>query len=233
MAKQAVLLVNLGSPDSTSVPDVRRYLDEFLSDDRVLDKPEVDPAVRAEVLHPAQAPEGVGPCLLDDLEPEGSPLIVTSKQPAETRAGAQSDMPVALAMRYGTPSIPDVIGKLAADGVEELFLIPLYPHYAMSSYETVVVRVQEVVTRNRPEDAHDHSAAVLQRTGVHRRALSKRQDPISMRISITSCSATTAYPCGICARPTPRAPTAPSCSNCCTRAQPRAQATCYKCADTS
>lgn len=149
MAKQAVLLVNLGSPDSTSVADVRRYLDEFLSDDRVIDKPKpVQQFVLKAFILPKR-PKASAHAYASIWTPEGSPLIVTSRN-LQRLVQEQADVPVALAMRYGSPSIPDVVGRLASDGVEELFLVPLYPHYAMSSYETVVVRVMEVARELAP-----------------------------------------------------------------------------------
>ncbi len=150
MPKQAALLVNLGSPDSTSVPDVRRYLGEFLSDDRVLDSPKLIQQFVLRCFILPFRPQKSAHAYRTIWAPEGSPLIVLSRKLRDlVQAGVH--LPVALAMRYGTPSIPSVIGQLAADGVEELFLIPLYPHYAMSSYETVVVRVQEVVREQAPK----------------------------------------------------------------------------------
>lgn len=149
MPKQAVLLVNLGSPDSTSVDDVRRYLDEFLSDDRVIDKPK---PIQQFVLkcfilpkRPKQSAHAYSTIWTD----EGSPLMVTSRN-LQRLVQARFGLPVALAMRYGNPSIPSVVDQLARDGVIDLFLVPLYPHYAMSSYETVVVRVQEVARERAP-----------------------------------------------------------------------------------
>jgi ferrochelatase len=150
MAKQAVLLVNLGSPDSTSVPDVRRYLDEFLSDDRVLDswKPIQQFVLRCFIL--PSRPKRSAHAYSTIWTPEGSPLMVLSKKLREL-VQAQVSVPVALAMRYGNPSIPSVISQLVRDGVEDLYLVPLYPHYAMSSYETVVVRVNEVLREQAPK----------------------------------------------------------------------------------
>ena len=79
MAKQAVLLVNLGSPDSTSVADVRRYLDEFLSDDRVIDKPKpVQQFVLKAFILPKR-PKASAHAYASIWTPEGSPLIVTSR----------------------------------------------------------------------------------------------------------------------------------------------------------
>ena len=150
MSKKAVLLLNLGSPDSTKIPDVRRYLREFLSDGRVLD---VNPLLRAIVLNlfilPFR-PRKSAAAYATIWTEAGSPLIVTSRKQRDLLA-AKLDVPVHLAMRYGQPSVPDVMKKIVADGTEELFLVPLYPHYAMSSYETAVVQAMEEVARQKPE----------------------------------------------------------------------------------
>jgi len=151
MPDKAVLLVNLGSPDSTSVEDVRRYLKEFLSDDRVIDTPKL---IQQFVLNcfilpkrPKQSAEAYASIWTD----EGSPLIVTSKKLQNLLQERFDDIHIELAMRYGKPSISDAISNLKQRGVKELFIVPLYPHYAMSSYETVVVRVQEELAQNAPE----------------------------------------------------------------------------------
>jgi ferrochelatase len=153
MPKRAVLLVNLGSPDSTSVPDVRRYLDEFLGDERVIDRPE-NAFLRSILVHriiiPKRAPNSAH-AYEQIWTNDGSPLIVISKSVQQKLAAALGPAtPVYLAMRYGSPSIASVVAQIAADGVEELLLFPQYPHYAMSSYETVVVRVLEEVARQAP-----------------------------------------------------------------------------------
>jgi ferrochelatase len=154
MPKRAVLLVNLGSPDSTSVPDVKRYLREFLGDERVIDKP-VQPfrwlLVNA-IITPFRSPKSAH-AYQSVWQPEGSPLIITSKsmRAKVEEALARKDVPVALAMRYGTPSIASVVGELVAAGVEEVFLLPQYPHYAMSSWETVVVKVYEEFAKQGPK----------------------------------------------------------------------------------
>ena len=146
---KAVLLVNLGSPDSPSVPDVRRYLNEFLMDGRVID---VAWPVRRFVVgmilikRPAESGHAYDKIWTKD----GSPLVVTSKH---VRAALQKrlSVPVELAMRYQNPSIELAVKNLAARGATEVLLIPLFPHYAMSSYETAVVRVQEVAARLAPQ----------------------------------------------------------------------------------
>ena len=149
MNTPGVLLLNLGSPDSPSVRHVRRYLREFLMDPRVLD---VAYPLRWFIVHclilprrPKQSAEAYHQIWL----PEGSPLVVTSKQ-VQAELQRRVRLPVELAMRYQNPSIPSAVARLRNQGVGQLLLIPMFPHYAMSSYETAVVRVQEVVRRRAP-----------------------------------------------------------------------------------
>lgn len=145
MSKRAVLLVNLGSPESTSVPHVRRYLREFLGDERVID---IKPRWLAKllvncVITPTRAPKS-SKAYQEIWTAEGSPLVVTSKRVREklaTELGREA--PVYLAMRYDQPSIASVLAQMVVDGVTDVLLFPQYPHYAMSSWETVVVKVQE------------------------------------------------------------------------------------------
>ncbi len=152
MSKRAVLLVNLGSPASTSVADVRSYLREFLGDERVIDAP--PQPWRSMLLEgiilrtrPAKSAHAYEQVWTKD----GSPLVVTSRSVRQKLAATLgATTPVYLAMRYGTPSIASVVAQIAADGIEELLLFPQYPHYAMSSYETVVVRVQAEVAKQTP-----------------------------------------------------------------------------------
>jgi ferrochelatase len=153
MPKRAVLLVNLGSPDSTSVADVRRYLREFLGDDRVIDRPP-QPfrwLLVNGIITTFRAPKSAH-AYASVWQPGGSPLVVTSRsvqQKLATQLGA--DTTVALAMRYGHPSLAQVVGELAASGIEEVLLFPQYPHYAMSSWETVVVKAREEFARQAPQ----------------------------------------------------------------------------------
>jgi ferrochelatase len=153
MPKRAVLIVNLGSPDSTAVPDVRRYLREFLGDERVID---VKPRWAAWLLVNGLITTFRAPKSAHAYEQvwtkEGSPLVVTSKSVQKKLAAALGpDTPVYLAMRYANPSIASVVAQIAADGIDEILLFPQYPHYAMSSYETVVVRVMEEVAAQAPK----------------------------------------------------------------------------------
>jgi ferrochelatase len=152
MSKSAVLLLNLGSPDSTSVPDVKRYLREFLGDERVIDKP-ANRFLRRLLVNGIIIPSRVkksAHAYESIWTPEGSPLILTSRK-AQAALQQRVNLPVALAMNYGNPSIPDVIRGLVNQGVTRVLMFPQYPHYAMSSWETVVVKVQEVAARLAPQ----------------------------------------------------------------------------------
>jgi ferrochelatase len=146
---KGVLLVNLGSPDSPSVPDVRRYLREFLMDGRVLD---VNWLLRFCIVHFAilpSRPKQSAHAYQTIWTSQGSPLIVSSRK-LQQALQKRVDLPVGLAMRYQNPSIPDALNGLVKQGVDELLLIPLFPHYAMSSFETAVERVKEVAASLAP-----------------------------------------------------------------------------------
>ena len=145
---KAVLLVNLGSPDSPSVGDVRRYLNEFLMDGRVIDKPWLLRRLIVGLILISRPKESAH-AYASVWTKEGSPLIVSSKR-IQAQLQARLSVPVELAMRYQNPSLPHAVKALAAKGVTEVLLIPLFPHYAMSSFETAVVRVQEVAAQMNP-----------------------------------------------------------------------------------
>ena len=150
MSSSAVLLLNLGSPESTSVPDVRRYLREFLGDERVIDRP-AQPLrwlLVNGLIIPLRAKNSAH-AYATIWTDGGSPLVVTSRR-AQAALQGRVDLPVELAMNYGSPSIPAVLEKLVASGVDRLLLFPQYPHYAMSSWETVVAKVRREASRIAP-----------------------------------------------------------------------------------
>ena len=148
--RTGVLLINLGSPDSTSVTDVRKYLGEFLMDGRVIDVPWPirSMIVRGFILpfRPKKSAEAYQSIWTE----EGSPLISMSRR-VQTLLQDQLDYPVELAMRYRLPRIGDALGSLKAKGVDQVLLIPLFPHYAMSSYESAVEEVLRCLRDDYPE----------------------------------------------------------------------------------
>ncbi len=151
MTKKGILLVNLGSPDSPNVPDVKKYLDEFLMDERVIDYPYWLRALLVKGIILNFRPKKSAHAYSEIWTDEGSPLIVLSKK-LQQKLLEQVSVPVALGMRYGNPSIEQAIDELTGhEGMEEILLIPLYPHYAMSSYETVVVKAEEIIKWKYPK----------------------------------------------------------------------------------
>ncbi len=144
MGKKGVLLVNLGSPDSTETKDVRRYLDEFLMDERVIDIPYWKRFLLIKGIILNTRPKKSAAAYKKIWWKEGSPLIVISERFAE-KLKKKVDVPVALGMRYGSMSIEKALKELAQQQVTEVFLIPLYPHYAMSSFETVVEKTKDLL----------------------------------------------------------------------------------------
>lgn len=136
---RAALLMNLGSPTSTMVKDVKRYLHEFLMDERVIDYPFVFRKMLVDgIIVPFRAPRSAE-AYRRIWWPDGSPLIVITRQ-LVAELSARVDIPVEWCMRYGEPRPDRVMDALSENypALQEVLLIPLYPHYAMSSYETAV-----------------------------------------------------------------------------------------------
>jgi len=139
---KGVLLLNLGSPDAPEEDALRVYLEEFLMDERVLDYPR---PIRSVVVkqfilpkRPASSAEAYGSIWW----PEGSPLVVISRR-VQQALQARTQLPVELGMRYGKPGARQALEALLDAGVHDIFAIPLFPHYAMSTIESAVVKTQE------------------------------------------------------------------------------------------
>ena len=147
--KKGILLVNLGSPESPTPKDVKKYLGEFLMDERVIDVPlwARTLLVKGIILNtrPKQSAKAYQKIWWDN----GSPLIVLSEQLQE-KVQEKVDYPVALAMRYGSMTIKKGLQELVDKGVEDVFLIPLYPQFAMATTETILVLAEEVRQANFP-----------------------------------------------------------------------------------
>lgn len=141
--KKGVLLINLGSPDSTKVKDVRKYLDEFLMDERVIDIAYWKRFLLIKGIILNTRPKKSAEAYKKIWWNEGSPLVVISER-FHKKIREKLDIPVALGMRYGSMSIKKSMEELKSQDVDSVLVIPLYPHYAMSSYETVVEKAKEV-----------------------------------------------------------------------------------------
>ena len=150
MSKKGIILMNLGSPDSTATPDVHRYLMEFLMDGRVIDYPWLFRKILVGGLivpfRAAKSAEAYKTIWTN----EGSPLIVLSgrlQESVQKRVGA----PVEIAMRYGHPTMEQAYERLLerVPGLDSVVAVPLYPQYAMSSYETAVEHARSVHRRKK------------------------------------------------------------------------------------
>jgi protoporphyrin/coproporphyrin ferrochelatase len=143
--KRGIILMNLGSPDSTKVKDVRTYLNEFLMDERVIDSPYITRSILVKgIITPFRAPKSAE-AYKAIWGADGSPLVAIARQ-LKIALEQQMPEPIEIAMRYGNPGMKYAYGQLFAahPAIEEVTLFPLYPHYAMSSYETAVEHAKTV-----------------------------------------------------------------------------------------
>ena len=143
ISKKGILLVNLGSPKSTKVEDVKEYLDEFLMDERVIDYRWFFRSLLVQGIILRTRPPKSAEAYKTVWTDEGSPLIVIT-QKIQQKLQKLVDVPVEIGMRYAEPSIQTGLQKLVDQGVTEIVLFPLYPQYAMSTTETVVEKAEEV-----------------------------------------------------------------------------------------
>ncbi|MGM3174947.1 ferrochelatase [Dickeya lacustris] len=135
--KRGVLMVNLGTPDAPTPAAVKRYLAQFLHDRRVVD---VSRLLWCPLLHgiilPTRSPR-VAKLYQSVWMSEGSPLLVYSRRQQHALAAALPDMPVALGMSYGSPSLDSALDSLLAQGVTALTVLPMYPQYSSSTTAAV------------------------------------------------------------------------------------------------
>ena len=147
---KGVLLVNLGSPESPTAKDVKPYLDEFLMDKYVIDVPYLLRAFLVRGIILRKRPEKSAAAYAKVWTKEGSPLIVFSKK-MHQKVQQLVDVPVALAMRYGTMTILKGLQELKDKGVTEVMLFPLYPQHAMASTVTILELAEELRKKHFPE----------------------------------------------------------------------------------
>ncbi|PZQ52603.1 MAG: ferrochelatase [Rhodovulum sulfidophilum] len=142
-ARIGVVLANLGTPDATDYWSMRRYLNEFLSDERVIDYPrwKWQPLLQLVILSRRPFSSGKNYESIWDKERNESPLLTITKsqteQVAAALAAAHGDrIRVDFAMRYGNPSTESVITKLVEQGCDRIVFFPLYPQYAAPTTAT-------------------------------------------------------------------------------------------------
>ena len=142
--KTGILLVNLGTPDSPETPDVRKYLREFLMDERVIDIPYVRRSLLVNgIIAPFRAPKS-GATYKEIWTKEGSPLLLYGIELRDKlRDELGEEYQVELAMRYQSPSIADTLEKFRGKPLHKLRVIPLFPQYASASSGSVMQKVME------------------------------------------------------------------------------------------
>ena len=153
--KTAVLLINLGTPDSPSVKDVRKYLFEFLNDPRVIDIPAIARFILVNlIIVPFRAPKSakiyeelwVNNGLPDGIK--GSPILYYGKSVQEKlQKTLGNDYDVYLAMRYKNPSVDEVLSAIYKKNYEKIIVIPLFPQYASATTGSVIDKVMKIISR--------------------------------------------------------------------------------------
>lgn len=149
MEKRAILLANLGSPDQPQTKEVRRYLKQFLMDPYVIQLPWLLRKLIVSVFVLPTRPKASAKAYQSVWTKQGSPLIVLSDKLTQALQ-AEVDLPLAMAMRYGKPSIESQLLALTKQGdINEVLFIPMYPHYAESTITTSVAEAKRVIKKHK------------------------------------------------------------------------------------
>ncbi len=146
--KTGVLLIQLGTPKSPSVKDVRKYLSEFLNDPRVIDIPAVARFFLVNgIIVPFRAPKSAK--IYQQLwTKEGSPLLLYSqslRKKLQNSFGNEVD--VCLAMRYGNPSMEDVLEDMRKRNYSRIVLLPLFPQYASATTGSAIEKAMKIIRK--------------------------------------------------------------------------------------
>lgn len=148
MKKTCVLLINLGTPDSPSVKDVRKYLFEFLNDPRVID---INPIGRFFLVNfiivPFRAPKSAK--IYKELwTKDGSPIMIygeSVKEKLQKELG--NDFEIELAMRYQNPGLDEVCARMEKKGYEKIIILPLFPQYASASTGSAIDKAMKLISK--------------------------------------------------------------------------------------
>jgi len=172
VSQSAIVLVNLGTPDEPTRASVRRYLKQFLSDPRVVEIPrQIWWFILSLIILPFRSGQSAAKYRTIWTR-DGSPLrIFTGQQAARLQTAlaerGHADVKVAMAMRYGSPSLPDVLDQLKQEGCDRIVVLPAYPQYSgtttASIWDAVFQHYAQV--RNVPElrlvkHYHDHEGYI-------------------------------------------------------------------------
>jgi ferrochelatase len=143
-----VLLIQLGTPNDATVPEIRRYLGEFLNDPRVIDIPYLLRKILVNIIIvPFRAPKSTK--IYKQMWTEkGSPLLIYSesaKNKLQEKLG--HEFKVELAMRYQNPSMDTVLEKMRKDNYKKIIILPLFPQYASASNGSAIDKALKIISR--------------------------------------------------------------------------------------
>ena len=147
---KGILLINLGSPKDLDVNSIKDYLREFLSDDLVIDYPKILQQLLVNWIIVPSRYKNTKEAYSEIWTDEGSPLVNSTLHLGE-KINTKSATPVEVSMRYQYPSIEEGLIKLKNKGCSDVFVVPLYPHYAMSTTLTTekeVIRIEKELNLN-------------------------------------------------------------------------------------
>tara|TARA_B100001093_G_scaffold517524_1_gene599303 strand:- start:2177 stop:3202 length:1026 start_codon:yes stop_codon:yes gene_type:complete len=150
MRKKGVLILNLGTPNSPSVKDVRVYLREFLNDPRVIDISRIAQLLLVNlIIVPFRAPKSAKEYKkLFKIGNGKSPLLTYGKNlTSKLKSLAAGEIDIELAMRYGSPSMEEVLGKMRMKNYDELYIFPLYPQYASASSGSTIEKAFKIINK--------------------------------------------------------------------------------------
>ena len=146
--KTGVLLVNLGTPDSPSIKDVRKYLTEFLNDPYVIDIPLLRRFFLVNfIIVPFRAPK-TAKLYKEIWTDKGSPLLmhgIDVKEKLQEELG--ENFIVELGMRYKHPDLKSALEKLKAENISKIIVVPMYPQYASSTTETTIEKIKKITDK--------------------------------------------------------------------------------------
>lgn len=143
---KGILLINLGSPRDLELKSIKDYLKEFLSDDLVIDYPKLLQQILVNWIIIPSRYKNTREAYSEIWTEDGSPLIHDTLVLGE-KVSAKSGVLVEVSMRYQFPSIEEGLKKLKAKGCSEIFVVPLYPHYAMSTVLTTEREVKRIESK--------------------------------------------------------------------------------------
>ena len=150
MKRKGVLILNLGTPNSPSVKDVRIYLREFLNDPRVIDIGRIAQLLLVNlIIVPFRAPKSAKEYKkLFKIGNGKSPLLTYGKNlTSKLKSISENEYDLELAMRYGTPSMEDVLAKMRLKNYDELYIFPLYPQYASASSGSTIEKAFRIINK--------------------------------------------------------------------------------------